>query len=289
MSTEPAPIYSVSNICDLMLFRTDPPMLLLCAEGYAATSGWRNPQLIARHYVSPPADGILDFDFVALPPDGIVLPALTRIRAETLFSPVPEWARAVRVHSANDTVSQRFPFFGPPIAQEVAQESAAAEYSLSAPHEGAEVVPLLITEAEGYHGPGLEGTSCREFLLASVSIPETKTVLETRCIAKDPFNGKCIAKADVPIIYRRTSKVRLLARVCVPDDKDVTDNIEECVKQAVVAGVAVTLVTYGNLAAGAAALKSYLIACLKSKLGDFAGDIDVDLRREKVSPPWKKL
>jgi hypothetical protein len=46
------------------------------------------------------------------------------------------------------------------------------------------------------------------------------------------------------------------------------------------------VLTSGNLAAAAAALKAYLIACLEAKLGE---GLSVDIRREKIVGPWKKI
>jgi hypothetical protein len=65
------------------------------------TSGWTCPELAPFVYVTPPADGILDLDFVATAPTGITLQVFTRITVASSF-PVPNWVRGVRVHSSTN-------------------------------------------------------------------------------------------------------------------------------------------------------------------------------------------
>lgn len=149
--------------------------------------------------------------------------------------------------------------------------------------------PYGVVEADGDLLPQVQGISCRQFGLASINIPETKTTFEIRCLANNPFTGKCIAKTKVPIIYRRTSKLTLLAQVCVPDDIEIKNKLVDCIKQAIAVGIVTDVLTSGNLAAAAAVLKAYLVACLKAKFGEAVDDITVTLRREKALGVWKKL
>lgn len=62
-----------------------PPDLVISATGMAATSGWTDPELGAWVYLTPPSDGVQDFDFIAKRPDGIVLQVLTPISAHTVL------------------------------------------------------------------------------------------------------------------------------------------------------------------------------------------------------------
>jgi hypothetical protein len=61
----------------LAIRKTNPPQLHIAADGTARSTGYTTPTLIPYVYVTPPADGIYDFDFVATPPDGIVPQVLT--------------------------------------------------------------------------------------------------------------------------------------------------------------------------------------------------------------------
>lgn len=82
-------IYSIVTV-DLSLIKTNPPGLLVSAAGMVTTSGWSNPRLVPFTYFKPPADGILDCDFVATPPapDQIVLQVLTPISGDLALTDI---------------------------------------------------------------------------------------------------------------------------------------------------------------------------------------------------------
>lgn len=82
-------IYSVDRV-DLSLIKTEPPGLLICADGRVANPGWSSPALVRHIYVTLPADGVLGFDFVATPPapGDQTTPVLTPIRADHLIPDV---------------------------------------------------------------------------------------------------------------------------------------------------------------------------------------------------------
>ncbi|MEO1092664.1 MAG: hypothetical protein AAFX81_18735 [Pseudomonadota bacterium] len=102
-------IHSVDAV-DLALQKSLLPNLLVAATGRAATTGWTVPRLAPFVYVTPPADGILDCDFVATPPaDGsVVLPVLTPVAANLVIPEVDlanHWGPGLplvglRVHAA---------------------------------------------------------------------------------------------------------------------------------------------------------------------------------------------
>jgi hypothetical protein len=71
------------------------------AIGKVPTTGWTHPDLAPWMYITPPKDGILDLDFVASPPTGIVLQVLTRISITKAF-PIPKWVLGVRVHTSTN-------------------------------------------------------------------------------------------------------------------------------------------------------------------------------------------
>lgn len=72
------------------------------------TTGWRNPSLSEYVYIVPPKDGIIDFDFLAEPPTGIVLQVLTPIVAEYVWRGDFQDVDGVRIHaSTNEKVALR--------------------------------------------------------------------------------------------------------------------------------------------------------------------------------------
>jgi hypothetical protein len=77
------------------------PSLFLAATGEVPTSGWSGENLSPRYYVSPPQDGIWDFDFTADPPSGIVLDVVLPVNAFRFGHPA-DWVRGVRVHAGKD-------------------------------------------------------------------------------------------------------------------------------------------------------------------------------------------
>jgi hypothetical protein len=52
-------------------------------------------------YIAPPADGILDLDFVATSPTGIALQVISKISVAKTFV-VPNWVKGLRVHSSQN-------------------------------------------------------------------------------------------------------------------------------------------------------------------------------------------
>lgn len=74
--------YSVNSI-KLSLAKSNPPQLVISAEGQTTTTGWRNPTLVPLEKELSP-DGILDLEFVADPPgpDNIVAQVFTNIHAD---------------------------------------------------------------------------------------------------------------------------------------------------------------------------------------------------------------
>ena len=124
-----------------------------------------------------------------------------------------------------------------------------------------------------------------EFTLVSANnpVPETKIEMETKCVLS--LFGKCRAKTDLPVTYRRTERVRVVAIVEVQSGAAIRDAVEDCVGQAVAAGVVAGLVT-GSLNVGTAALDTYLKACLADRARDI---IDIRLDRRTTDGPWKKV
>jgi len=98
-------IYSIEQVKieNLIVIPEQPPAIAVSASGSVTTSGWSQPDLAPWMYITPPRDGILDLDFVATPPTGIVLQVISRISVVKTFA-VPAWLKGVRVHSSQNQV-----------------------------------------------------------------------------------------------------------------------------------------------------------------------------------------
>lgn len=106
-------VLSVSQV-DVHLQKSNPPTLGVVATGTAPSSGWTDPSLEAWRYVLPPDDGIQDFDFVAQPPAGIVLPVVLPITGEvsSVVDVLNYWGpgkplAGVRIHARSNSMEAR--------------------------------------------------------------------------------------------------------------------------------------------------------------------------------------
>lgn len=66
-----AKVYSVQQV-SLGFTTNTPPSVVIGALGTVPTSGWSDARLVPRMYVTPPPDGLWDFDFIAGAPTGII-------------------------------------------------------------------------------------------------------------------------------------------------------------------------------------------------------------------------
>lgn len=57
-----------------------------------------------RVYVTPPQDGVQDFDFVAVAPEGIVLWVMSPLSADCTVQ-LEQWMTGIRVHSATGSIT----------------------------------------------------------------------------------------------------------------------------------------------------------------------------------------
>jgi hypothetical protein len=103
-------ILSVKSV-SVFILRSDPPQVGITADGDVPTSGWTQPSLSPWFYVVPPADGIQDFDFVAEPPTGIVLPVVSPISVHAVIARDPKdyWGKGkplkgVRIHARENSI-----------------------------------------------------------------------------------------------------------------------------------------------------------------------------------------
>lgn len=87
----------------LAVLESFPPNLRILASGTVPTGGWTNPRLEPFIFIQPPPNGIYDFDFVADPPEGSATQVITPIEVAHLWENLPEGAKGVRVHAAQNS------------------------------------------------------------------------------------------------------------------------------------------------------------------------------------------
>lgn len=106
----PAPtlVYRVDRV-RLAILESDPPQLQIEAQGTVRTGGWHNAELVEIVYVTPPADGIWEYDFMAEPPDGPSTTALEPIEARTVRRSIPPGAKGIRVRGETNSVEEPLP------------------------------------------------------------------------------------------------------------------------------------------------------------------------------------
>lgn len=97
-----AKVFSVEQV-SIGYTKSIPPLAIIGAIGTAPTSGWSNGRLAPRVYITPPTDGIWDFDFIASPPSGIALQVLSPIASAPFVTEVPEWFKGARVHASTNS------------------------------------------------------------------------------------------------------------------------------------------------------------------------------------------
>lgn len=100
---DPTKIFRVDSV-SVVRNKMNPPEMHTTAKGTCTTTGWTSGRLSRYQYVTPPADGIQEYDFVAIPPSGIIHETLTPIEAEDSLSPIPNWCKGVRVHARTNKI-----------------------------------------------------------------------------------------------------------------------------------------------------------------------------------------
>ena len=145
---------------------------------------------------------------------------------------------------------------------------------------------VQVEETDGFSVISREH-KCYEMVVLSAKVwPEVKVDWPIKCVLS--AFGKCRIKTKVPVAYKRISKLQLIARICVPSEDDLKNDIEDCIKEAVLAGVIVGLGS-GSVAPMASALKLYLTTCLSAKGVNAANDLRVDARLSKEPRRWKRV
>jgi hypothetical protein len=100
-------LFSIASV-QLAILESKPPKLAVTVHGYAVSSGWTDPELVPLEKTLS-ADGILDLDFVATPPNSVSLPVLTPATAETVWTDNVDRLVGVRVVSRTGDVIELLP------------------------------------------------------------------------------------------------------------------------------------------------------------------------------------
>jgi hypothetical protein len=80
--------------------------LFIEAVGWVPTVGYSNARLSPYEYVTPPTDGIYDFDFTADPPLEESGAQPTEVRARYEWSAFPQDLKGVRIHAQRNQLVQ---------------------------------------------------------------------------------------------------------------------------------------------------------------------------------------
>lgn len=290
-------ISRLNELTDFFVLKTNPPTFVVTLAGEVISGGWTNIHISPRIYIDPPTDGIWEFDVFGDPPRGPAARYIAPVDASLTWQQPDKDFRGMRfIAEENDLELVIYP-------EAIREADEDAEFDLivdfsetesnsNFPEDQAEHIDHIVTvssdtsdELESAHA---EEKKCIDTRIVKISEwPETKTKMETRCILK--IGGKCVTKTKVPIIYRRTSKLMVYMRVCWASEDDVENALKDCIRQAIAAGVLAGVLLPGGFAAGAAAAKSYLIACLKAKGIELLEDLDVKIYKRKIPGKWKKL
>jgi hypothetical protein len=89
---------------DLQILKREPPILDIIAIGNVTSSGWKHGRLVPYIYITPPADGIYEFDFVAEPPTGPALTVILPIVAQGQWEDFPPDLKGVKIYSSSNSL-----------------------------------------------------------------------------------------------------------------------------------------------------------------------------------------
>ena len=99
-------IHSVDNVY-YSITQTNPPQLHVIANGRTTSGAWSFPQLIPYLNQKPPAQGVLEFDFVARPPaaNRLVIEAITPISANNLLHDYYPAIKSIKINASTNSIT----------------------------------------------------------------------------------------------------------------------------------------------------------------------------------------
>lgn len=91
---------------ELTIEKILPPNLVIAAIGEMYSGGWSNPRLEPYVYITPPVDGIYEFDFVVDVPSGPTTEPVEEVKAEFVWEAFPEdHLKGVRVYAQKNDIT----------------------------------------------------------------------------------------------------------------------------------------------------------------------------------------
>lgn len=86
---------------------THPPQLYVVAHGHVTSSGWGSPKLVPYLRQKPPAQGVLEFDFVSRPPakDSLVIKQMMPIAANNLLHDYYPAIKAIKIYAKTNSMT----------------------------------------------------------------------------------------------------------------------------------------------------------------------------------------
>jgi hypothetical protein len=100
-------IARVSEITDVqsVIEQSQPPNLVVEVTGVVPTGGWSAVTLLPRESATPPADGIYEYDLVAVRPAGPSIQVLTPVKASHVWKAYPaDKVKGVRIYGVGKSV-----------------------------------------------------------------------------------------------------------------------------------------------------------------------------------------
>lgn len=95
-------VFSVTSV-ELNILKSNPIQILVVAHGMAATSSWKNIDLVP--IPGSDVDGILDLEFVGTPPSGISMPVLTSVTGDFVITENADSLNGVLVHARSNQMA----------------------------------------------------------------------------------------------------------------------------------------------------------------------------------------
>jgi hypothetical protein len=78
--------------------------LTVTVVGEVPTGGYTKPTLTRVTYFRMPDDGIQDYTFQAMPPEGVAAQVISQVTATDKWPALPKWVKGVRIHGAGQGV-----------------------------------------------------------------------------------------------------------------------------------------------------------------------------------------
>jgi hypothetical protein len=165
-----------------------PSALFVVATGKVPTSGWSGCRLSPRYYVTPPKDGVWDFDMLADEPTGIVAQVVLPIAAHILINNPPSWVRGVRVHSETNSAEasiDRQPAVTAPVKASRGRPKAIFNQTIAGWDDSHQPTGTIIWINDGPFGtptPHLEMKKLEHRLVLTVEGPDGEAI--RKCVER---------------------------------------------------------------------------------------------------------